>query len=209
MSADSAYAKAFGVIGDPQNPDRNIEFDVPDLMVGQVANAAQPIPVNEAEDTGPIVLATFTDPDGPQALGNYSADINWGDDTPTEPGAVDVASGAFEVRGNHRYADNLPSNAPYNVTVTIHHVSMADAIVFASLTVNNAAPSAALSTPATITYGDTATVSFSDAVDPSAVDAAAGFHYAYATTSTALDGATYANTSTAVRAVRFHGSYRR
>ena len=62
-----------------------------------------------------------------------------------------------------------------------------------SLQVLNAAPTATFSNNGPIHVGETVTVQFSNANDPSPIDTAAGFHYAFATDPTALAGATYEN----------------
>src|SRR5205807_1080949 len=51
-------------------------------------------------------VATFTDPAGPEAVGNYSASIAWGDGT-TSAGTItfNAGTGVFTVAGSHTYAE--------------------------------------------------------------------------------------------------------
>lgn len=64
------------------------------------------------------------------------------------------------------------------------------------LVVNNAAPVGTLSNNGPVLEGSPATISFGGMGDPSSVDAAAIFHYAYACDNGSLAAATYANSST-------------
>ncbi len=73
-------------------------------------------------------VATFTDDAPDSNLGDYSATINWGDGTPTNP---DVTSGRISLAnqagqgyvvtdaGGHLYTSATTGQAPYVVTVTI------------------------------------------------------------------------------------------
>ena len=66
----------------------------------------------------------------------------------------------------------------------------------ATVTVNNVAPTAALTNNGPVNEGSPATVSFSSQFDPSSADTAAGFHYAYDCSGGSLAGATYAGSGT-------------
>ncbi len=68
------------------------------------------------------VVAAFTDPGGAQALGNYSASINWGDGTAASEGVLSLANGVFTVAGGHTYTT---LTSPYAVVVGIVHNAMA------------------------------------------------------------------------------------
>jgi hypothetical protein len=90
-----------------------------------------------------MLLATFTDPAGPEAVGNYTADINWGDGSGNQPSSGAIAynssTGQFEVRGTHTYAEESAAN-PYHVTIQLHHGSATDpAPVTAQVTVQDQA----------------------------------------------------------------------
>src|SRR6185436_8409279 len=65
-----------------------------------------------------------------------------------------------------------------------------------TVTVNNAAPTATLSNNGPVDEGLPATVSFTNQLDPSNADTAAGFHYAYSCSNGSLAGATYAGSGT-------------
>ncbi len=79
-----------------------------------------------------VPVATFTDPGGPEAVANYSATINWGDNTTSDVtwngsawvgGGISVSGSTFTVAGNHTYS----SVGTYPITVTIHHETAPDA----------------------------------------------------------------------------------
>jgi hypothetical protein len=70
----------------------------------------------------------------------------------------------------------------------------------ANITVSNVAPTATFSAPASAAEGVPFNVSFSNPVDPSSADVAAGFHYAFACTGGSLSGATYANSGASASA---------
>jgi len=91
------------------------------------------VEVNVGYDTGPLVMATFTDPGGaepnafdptpPTSDGHYKATITWGDGTspgtlsPLVPGSP---AQQFSVTGNHTYAVLSPVSG-FNVVTTIDH----------------------------------------------------------------------------------------
>jgi hypothetical protein len=93
------------------------------------------------------VVATFTDPAGAEAVGDYTADINWGDGTPTQVGAgsISYSGGVFTVTGSYTYAEeSSPDHVPgggtaYTITVTIHHDSAVTASTTSSATVTDPA----------------------------------------------------------------------
>jgi hypothetical protein len=71
-------------------------------------------------------VATFTDPGGPEALADYSASINWGDNTTPSSGTISLpVNGVFTIQGNHPYTQV----GTYPITVTIHHDSASDIMV--------------------------------------------------------------------------------
>jgi parallel beta-helix repeat protein len=80
----------------------------------------------EAVNTGPVVVATFTDPSGPGPLSNYSADIQWGDGA-TSAGTVtfDSASGTFFVIASHTYGED----GSRTLTVTVHRLGGPDVVI--------------------------------------------------------------------------------
>src|SRR5579871_1759888 len=70
---------------------------------------------NTASATQPV--ATFTDPGGAEGLADYSATINWGDNTPPTTGTITQNGTTFTVSGSHTYTEE--GSAP--ITVTINH----------------------------------------------------------------------------------------
>jgi hypothetical protein len=61
-------------------------------------------------------VAVFADPGGPEAVGDYTATINWGDNSAT-PGAVSLNTTLFTVSGSHTFA----ASGKYTVITTIDH----------------------------------------------------------------------------------------
>ncbi len=81
---------------------------------GRTVNAIQNQPVTGA------VVATFTDPGGPDAVGNYTAMIAWGDGI-SSAGVIayDAATSTFAVAGSHTYT----LGGTFSITVTVNHQS--------------------------------------------------------------------------------------
>jgi hypothetical protein len=72
----------------------------------------------EGTDSGSQTVATFTDPGGPEVVGDYSATIAWGDGNVTTGAiAFDSTSHVFTVTGNHTYS----AEGSHFITVTISH----------------------------------------------------------------------------------------
>jgi hypothetical protein len=94
------------------------------------------ISATESVSTGSVVVATFTDPGGPEALGDYSASIAWGDKQ-TSAGALSYNSGTgvFSVSGTHTYAEE----GSFPVTVTVNHDSAQAATATSTVTVTDPA----------------------------------------------------------------------
>src|SRR5262249_24091541 len=92
-----------------------------------VVVTAKNLAVAEGAPTGLVTVATFTDPGGPEALGQYAATINWGDGTPTTTGVISFSGGVFIVQGGHTYAEeSSPDHVPgggsaYPLSVTVTH----------------------------------------------------------------------------------------
>ena len=100
--------------------------------------------------TGTITVATFTDPAGAEALGDYSASIAWGDGTST--GSVSGPSGGvFTVKGSHTYT----AGGMFTVTVTISHDASTPTVVQDTANVSGGASSVTDVTSSTAngTYG--------------------------------------------------------
>jgi hypothetical protein len=120
------------------------------VMVTSTANvsdaglsaAGQSFGVAEGASTGLIPVATFTDLGGPEALADYSATINWGDNTTDSGANVAIVLGSdgqtFSVLGSHTYAEEGNNT----VTVTISHEGITPVLVTATATVSDVAVAA-------------------------------------------------------------------
>jgi hypothetical protein len=106
--------------------------------------------VNEGTQLDLVALATFTDVD---EVDTHSATINWGDDTPSEDGAVDDE--LYRVGGSHTYADN----GSYTVTVAVSDSGGGSASASFLVVVNNVPPSLLLSGPSEVDEGSLYTLS--------------------------------------------------
>ncbi len=88
------------------------------------------------------VVASFTDPGGAEAAGNYGATIDWGDGS-SSAGTIVPSGGKFLVTGNHTYAEESatdhPGSNPYAVTVTISHEAAPPTTVHSTATVSDPA----------------------------------------------------------------------
>jgi hypothetical protein len=80
-------------------------------------------------------VATFTDPAGPEAVGNYAAQIDWGDGSMSAGSiAFDPATQVFSVNGAHTYAEDGSDR----LTVTIAHETASTVVVMSTATVADA-----------------------------------------------------------------------
>ena len=143
-----------------------LTFTVTDVPTGQVASYTISITVSdppvsptggftvtsvEGSASGSQTVAKFTDPGGAEALGDYSATIDWGDGTPTSSGSIAFGgtlgstTDAFTVTGSHTYAEESTADHSgfadgYHITVTIHHdTAVPDAIANSTATVTDPA----------------------------------------------------------------------
>ncbi len=107
------------------------------------------------------------------------------------PGAaIDPTTGLF----TWTPADG-PATAQITVRVTDNgSPALSDTQTF-TITVNNVAPTATFANSGPVVFGNPASVSFSNPLDPSSVDTAAGFHYAFALDPDELATATYASST--------------
>jgi hypothetical protein len=121
------------VTTDTAQPDTSGNSSTLPTVVADVAVTATAGPkISAVEDgsTNFVLLATFTDPGGPEALSAYDATVNWGDGTTLDnttdasPNIFIVAAGGdrFLVEGTHSYSEESPAGG-YSVTTTIHHHS--------------------------------------------------------------------------------------
>src|SRR5207302_1800096 len=101
------------------------------------------VTATEGADSGAQTVATFTDPGGSEAIGDYSASINWGDGNTGSAGGRTLSGSVYTVKGSHTYAeesaaDHTGSN-PYQITVTLHHEAAPVATATSSATVSDPA----------------------------------------------------------------------
>jgi hypothetical protein len=110
-----------------------------------MASGSKTVTATEGQDSGSQTVATFTDPGGPEALGDYSATIDWGDGKTSSGVISSDGAGNFTVSGNHTYAEESASehtgSNPYDIKVTISHDSASDVVVHSSATVSDPAVS--------------------------------------------------------------------
>jgi hypothetical protein len=102
-------------------------------------------------------VATFTDPGGAEAVGDYAATIAWGDGS-TSPGTITLSGGVYTVAGSHSYAEeNAPDHAgsnPYGITVTVTHEGAPSVTATSTAVIGDATPVAgAITGPATASPG--------------------------------------------------------
>ena len=129
----------------------SFEVDVSDPSV--IGSGATISPIPQGVATGPVVVATFTDPGGaepnqytpgePKVSAHYSATINWGDGTSSSPdiqqGTITYQSGSYVARqesftvtgASHIYY----APGDYTITVTIDHETSTPTVVHDSIEV--------------------------------------------------------------------------
>jgi hypothetical protein len=89
----------------------------------------------EGVASGTQPVATFTDPGGAEALGDYSATIDWGDGT-TSAGPISRSGTTFTVSGGHTYAEE----GNYPITTTIRHDAAPAATAVSQAVIADAVP---------------------------------------------------------------------
>jgi hypothetical protein len=89
-------------------------------------------------NTGVQTVATFTDPGGAETLNDYSATINWGDNSPSSSGTISGPSnGVFTVQASHLYT----LAGSHAITVTVQHDGAVSATATSTAQVSPAATS--------------------------------------------------------------------
>jgi hypothetical protein len=94
---------------------------------------ASPVPTVKTvawEDIGPLTLATFTDPGGPEVVGDYSATVDWGDGSGVDTTTPFIVKngGVYSVEADHVYATDSGGVA-LTAVVTISHETSAPVVV--------------------------------------------------------------------------------
>jgi hypothetical protein len=126
--------------------------------------------VNEG-DLVSLPGAMYTFSGHPQTL-KLSAD--WGDGT-VEPGILIPSTGGGTIGNTHRYADD----GNYVVTLTLSDSSGDSAVDSLKVAVSNVPPTGTFGNNGPVNEGLLVTISFTNQLDPSSVDTAAGFKYSY------------------------------
>ena len=133
----------------------------------------QSITSTEGAGTGSVLLATFTDPAGGEAVGDYSATLDWGDGSATDTvgSIVHTTGNNFQVYGTHTYAEESSvehvNSTPYTITIQLHHESAADpAPVTSTATVSDAQLTSAAGVNVSATEGAIFTGIVATFVDP-------------------------------------------
>jgi PKD repeat protein len=140
------------------------------VAVDQSINEGQPLNLSGIGGAPPLGL--FID-NGNQDT--HTATVNWGDGSATEATTIFAANGSGALGGTHTYADN----GIYTVTVSVVDNSSGSDTEMFTVTVGNVAPTATLNNSGPVSEGSTASVFFTGQKDPSTIDTAAGFRYAY------------------------------
>jgi N-acetylneuraminic acid mutarotase len=114
------------------------------------------------------VMATFTDPAGPEANVNYGATIDWGDGTPTTAGTITQNGGVFTVNGSHNYGEE----GSYLAKVTVTHDAAPFIAVMVSATVYDLAVTASANAFVAVEgaiLNNLAVATFTDPAGPEAI----------------------------------------
>src|SRR5207302_1738358 len=117
-------------------------------------------------------VATFSDPAGAEAAGDYTATINWGDGSAPQNGAI-TAYGIGS--GTHTYAeesaaDHLNSD-PYTISVVVHHEGTDSNTAASTVHVNEVAVVASGVPAFTIDEGGAVTGTVATFTDPAGYEA--------------------------------------
>ncbi|HEX7597832.1 MAG TPA: PxKF domain-containing protein, partial [Polyangia bacterium] len=102
-------------------------------------------------------------------------------------------NGTFETPGQSVAYTGVDGPATLTVKVQATDNGGLTAIASATVTVNNVAPTATFGSNSPVNEASPATISFSNATDPSGPDVAAGLHFAFACDNASLAAATYAS----------------
>src|SRR5262249_3183672 len=101
--------------------------------------------------TGWQTVATFTDPGGAEAIGDYSASIAWGDNTTSSTGTISFSGGVFTVKGYHTYT----TNGQYTIVTTIYHEASPGVIAVSKATITSVLIGLACGDPTALIIGGT------------------------------------------------------
>jgi hypothetical protein len=114
-----------------------------------VASPTAPVTGVEGTDTGPMIVANFTDPGGAEDVSEYVGIIAWGDNASSFATIIANSDGSFSVQSNHAYA----VEGTFNIVVNIQHGTGSNVV---TTTIFN---SATISDPAVVATGASLTAS--------------------------------------------------
>jgi hypothetical protein len=168
------------------------------------ANSSYAVQVPTITDNAPPTVAsdnaTVSSLEGGQATDTGTFSDPQGDSTVTLSASVGTLT-QNNTTGMWSWSLNTPDGplGPLLVLITAtDNFNVATQTSF-TYSVSNVAPTATLGSNGPLTYGQTATLSFSNPYDPSGPDTTEGFHYAFATSagsSGGFSGVTYSTAST-------------
>ena len=114
---DGSFSVSVTVADDAPGTASATASSVAKVAEGNFVLSGAPITATEGTAFSGTV-ATFSDPGSPDAAGNFSATIDWGDGT-TDAGTITGSGGDFTVSGSHTYADE---GAASNISVTVKEI---------------------------------------------------------------------------------------
>lgn len=135
-------------------------------LLSAVTAAVAPSPIDENGTT----TLTGTLDDSSHA---HTVLIDWGDQ---QTSTLDVPVGESGFTQDHQYLDNLPTNAPYTIQVTVTDPDRTQFQGSSQVVVNNVAPTADVAGPTDGVRGQPRTMTL-NATDVSPVDQASGFEF--------------------------------
>jgi hypothetical protein len=166
--------------------------------LNQAPTASAGGPYTSQEDNTIALAGSGTDADGDPLT--YSWDLNndgtYGDLTGATPSLTRAVREQFGINDGF-------TGKTYPIRVRVSDGKDTTTSAAVNLTVNNTVPDATVSNGGAVTEGSTGTVSFGAVTDPSSVDTAAGFRYAYDFNNDGtneIGGSTYATSVTATSA---------
>jgi hypothetical protein len=86
------------------------------VVTRTLAVTGTPVVIAKGVVANNVQVATFTDSAGPQAVGNYTASIDWGDGTQPSAGTITQTGTTFTVTGSHTFTE--PGKFTIHVTVS-------------------------------------------------------------------------------------------
>jgi hypothetical protein len=135
----------------------SITFPDPVVVVNEpVVVTGVPVAATLDASTGNVLVATFTDPEGPSPVGDYGASIAWGDGSSPSSGTItyNSATEVFSVYGSHTYT----AVGTDTITVSVSHQPAPTGVGTATATVAPAITTTTLSSSASsAVYGTTLT----------------------------------------------------